>query len=250
MAEDVIKGNNADLTTLNQYIYCRNKPIDLVDKNGKEPDNPVEILIPENWSLNDEDDENPFPELPFTYIPDSEIPNNIIEIPLLPSDSMDKEKTEISYPTVSINPDSKEIKVFNISVEGGTGLYADFDIDGVGAQLGGKIFMSYSNQGKYFFTEGMKLSGGVDVGGAGAEAGYQYVWYPMLDAVDEEGWYMESSVLGVREEDGDYILGIGASLYAAIGFGVQIDVNFSEMGRRFKKMINILFNESKESSKE
>ena len=34
----MIKGNNAVLATLNRYDYCWNKPIDLVDKNGREPD--------------------------------------------------------------------------------------------------------------------------------------------------------------------------------------------------------------------
>ncbi len=37
MAEDVIKGNGAELRTLNQYIYCCNSPVNYVDLDGKSP---------------------------------------------------------------------------------------------------------------------------------------------------------------------------------------------------------------------
>ncbi|MCP1103070.1 RHS repeat-associated protein [Aequitasia blattaphilus] len=38
ISEDVIKGNGINPVTMNQYTYCWNRPMDLVDRDGKMPD--------------------------------------------------------------------------------------------------------------------------------------------------------------------------------------------------------------------
>ena len=258
--EDMINGKQIIPYTLNKYIYCWNKPIDLVDINGKEPDEPLEILSPQEWKREKEKEEGIkrpllLQELPFTCIPGNEIPNPTVEAPLLTSEDSATEKLNSSYPNVSIGPvtgDSEPIikkdNIFNISVEGGTGLYADFDINGIGAQLGGKTYFSYSNLGKYFFTQGMELSGGIDALILGGSAGYQYVSYPMLDTVAEEGWFVDPRLLGIKKENGDFVFSASASLYVAIGLGVEIDVNISKGARWIKKQIKDFFDTSKECS--
>ena len=94
----------------------------------------------------------------------------------------------------------------------------------------------------------MELSGGIDALILGGSAGYQYVSYPMLDTVAEEGWFVDPRLLGIKKENGDFIFSASASLYVAIGLGVEIDVNISKGARWIKKQIKDFFDTSKECS--
>lgn len=95
--------------------------------------------------------------------------------------------------------------------------------------------MSFNNQGKYFSTVGGELAVGVDAFVIGGTAGCKYESYAELNQVIEEGWFLDYNLLGFNEKNGDIIFNIGASLYVAIGGGIEIEVNVSKAWRELKK---------------
>lgn len=240
-AEDVVRGNGAVPKTLNRYGYCWSRPLDIIDIDGREPASLEEFQIGKEWIFK----ADPVPAPLSTLLQDyqnQKKQNSNLQWPELFNPNTTIEKSIIPSPEVTIGPVTgeytpivKKDNVINISVEVGTGLYAEFDVTGIGAELGGKSYLSFNNQGKYFSTVGGELAVGVDAFVIGGTAGCKYESYAELNQVIEEGWFLDYNLLGFNEKNGDIIFNIGASLYVAIGGGIEIEVNVSKAWRELKK---------------
>lgn len=240
-AEDVVRGNGAVPKTLNRYGYCWSSPLDIIDIDGREPVSLEEFQIGKEWIFEADPVSAPLSTLLQDY-QNQKKQNSNLEWPELFNPNTTIEKSITPSPEVTIGPVTgeytpivKKDNVINISVEVGAGLYAGFDVTGIGAELGGKSYLSFNNQGKYFSTVGGELAVGVDAFVIGGTAGCKYESYAELNQVIEEGWFLDYNLFGFNEKNGDIIFNIGASLYVAIGGGIEIEVNVSKAWRELKK---------------
>ena len=237
-AEDLIKGNSAYPETLNRYGYCWNNPMRYKDTDGMKP----EETKSENTSSDAKSNSSGL--LTGIYIDMPEPTPDIYVI--VPKDAIPSTGEKITRPSTGeyiTTPDPDAVYYTydkeKVPVEGtlqvGVGLYGKVDVDGLGGEIGGKMYYEISSHNFVFTRNGGEIGAGLGCWLFGVSAGARREICPMLDnQVMENGWFFEPSLLKFSKTDGDYILSFGAGIFVFLGAEVDVDINVNECLRRIK----------------
>lgn len=256
MGEDVIKGSIAVPKTLNPYGYCLGNPIIWVDQNGKQVNDSTsnyvgpdieEVLTYDESHLHDffesmsEEERasflNQFDKYTKEWMKDSIIKSHddLKETPYFSNPQVeDKNQAQLSSLDKSIqyiDIDEHE-KMFEVSIQYGTGLYAEIDLDGLGIKGGAKLYQEVSNTNWGLLKNCGEVGIGARILGFGGEAGLRHKVYPWLNyQVKESGAYVETDFCNMSKENGDIYGNISVGAYVILGAQVDVKINLTDLNK-------------------